>query len=276
MNGLMAAFETLTAPQAEVISAATTMFSALLVAVFAPLVFHLLTRGGLKDFNAAVTELKSAADSAKTQSQTIRDTMGTVRGVSSQVTDLGVLIASVQEALANTQNTLLEGRPEEPVVSNGHRTDVSVHERIKIIWRGLQEVVERRASNPQINGNTRARYARMDRRSYLTLIETLLDEGKLAGSTEDWRAAYYLWAGAKNPATSVSETDVQRMQQLERTLRSQNSGDDVAEAALPSAPTLSPGVTMMPTKPRDVARDSLRRAQQLRESGEEDEHPSPG
>lgn len=94
------------------ISSGVTLLSTLIVAIVGPLTFTLIARGGVKDFKQAVSELKEAADSAKRQSDTIRDSMGTVRGVSAQVADLGVLIASVQEGLANTQNTLLEARPD--------------------------------------------------------------------------------------------------------------------------------------------------------------------
>jgi hypothetical protein len=210
MDGLFGAFESLTAPQAEVISSATTLLSALLVAIVAPLTFHLLTRGGVKGFNEAVGDLKIAADRAKTQSDTIGGSMGTIASVSARVNELGVLLASVQEALANTQNTLLEGERTLP--------DGEIRESLRALWRTLQERVEQAASNPKIHGRTRARYARMDRRSYLNLIETLLDDGNLAGEREVWREAYGIWASAKN-RTKVGEDELSRMRVLEAALR---------------------------------------------------------
>ena len=90
MNELLAAFENLTAPQAEVISSATTLLSALLVALVAPLTFHLLTRGGVKGFNEAVGDLKQAASRAKTQSDTIGSAMGTITQVSGRVNERDV------------------------------------------------------------------------------------------------------------------------------------------------------------------------------------------
>lgn len=262
MDAVLRLFTELTPPQAEVISSAVTLVSALLVAVIAPLTFHLITRGGVKGFNDAVADLKTAADSAKSQSQTIRDSMGTVREVSHNVRDLGVLIASVQEALANTQNTLLEGRSE-PALENGH--GAGTREQVKTLWRGLQEMVERIAARPSINGNTRARYARMDRRGYLRLIGALIEDRHLAGSSEDWKAAYYLWTAARQGAAEPSATDLQRMQSLERQLRQVNdSGDQVERPAL-QQPTLSPGVLMTPRNveaetPRDHARAAFAKA----------------
>ncbi len=257
MNELMAVFDNLTAPQAEVITSAITLASALIVALVAPLTFHLLTRGGVKGFNDAVADLKVAADSAAAQSQTIRDSMGVVRNVSTEVSDLGVLIASVQEALANTQNTLLEGRAE-ATAENGH--DTGTRERIKTLWRGLQEMVERLAARPSIHGHTRARYARIDRRGYLKLIGTLLDEGHLAGGIDDWKAAYYLWTAARQAAAEPAASDVERMQTLERVLRGANGSGDAAEAgARPTHPSLSPEVLMTPRNVEaESARDQLR------------------
>jgi hypothetical protein len=192
-----------------------------MVAVIAPLTFHLLARGGLKDFNAAVSDLKTAAERAKTQSNTIGEAMGTITHVSSRVNELGVLLASVQEALANTQNTLLEQQTDHSAPSaDGAVSPEHNRERIKTLWRGLQEIVEQAASDPKINGNTRARYARMDRRGYLRLIETLLDEHHLSGDPEKWRDAYAIAASAKN-ASELSEDDVRRMERLDIVLRLQ-------------------------------------------------------
>jgi hypothetical protein len=257
MNTVVSTFETLTPAQADVISSAVTLLSALVVAIIAPLTFHLIARGGIKDYAQAVNDLKAAAESARTQSQTIRDSMGTVRGVATQVTDLGVLIASVQEALANTQNSLLESRGEagQEGQAQGNR------DRIKALWRGLQELVERMAARPRINGNTRAKYARVDRRGYLKLVGTMLDDGHLFGRIEDWRAAYGFWTAALRGATEPSTTDLERMIGLERRLREANAAGDAAQAALPRTPPagLSPGVLMTPTNiEAESARDHIR------------------
>jgi hypothetical protein len=276
MNALLAVFENLTAPQAEVISSATTLLSALLVALVAPLTFHLLTRRGVKGFHEAVGDLKIAAESAQAQSQTIRDSMGTVRDVSSKVGDLGVLIASVQEALANTQNTLLEDRAQ-PTTDH---SALSSRERIKGLWRGLQELVERMASRPRINGNTRAKYARIDRRGYLRLIATVLEDGHLAGSIDDWKDAYYLWMSARQASAEPTVAELQRMQSLDRQLREANSfGDALVEVPALQQPILSPGVLMTPRNveaetPRDQARSAFAKAPHItKEGGSEGERP---
>jgi len=273
MSTFVSMFEALTPAQAEVISSAVTLLSALVVAIIAPLTFHLIARGGIKDYTQAVNDLKAAAESARAQSQTIRDSMGTVRGVATQVTDLGVLIASVQEALANTQNTLLEGRGE--VALEGQPQ--SARERIKALWRGLQEMVERMASRPRINGNTRAKYARIDRRGYLRLIQSMADDQCLAGNLDDWRAAYGLWTAALRSTAEPSNADLDRMQQLERRLREANSGDAAPAPSPPPHAGLSPGVLMTPKSAEaDSARDHLRAGMSkspLRD-GEPDEQPS--
>ncbi len=252
MNELLAAFENLTAPQAEVISSATTLLSALLVALVAPLTFHLLTRGGVKGFNEAVGDLKQAASRAKTQSDTIGSAMGTITQVSGRVNELGILLASVQEALANTQNTLLEERSSSP--PPGDAGSESARERVKTLWRALQERVEQAASSPTIHGSTRARYARMDRRSYWTLIETLLDEGYLTGDRERWRDAYRLGAAAKNQA-EVTPEEARRMSEIEQALR-----DVLPRPTTSSAPEANTPALRMPTAPRDQLGQALRTA----------------
>lgn len=273
MDDIQRIFAELTPAQAEVISSAVTLFSALIVAVIAPITFHLITRGGLKDFHRAITDLQTAAESARTQAETIRASMGTVREVSTQVGDLGVLIASVQEALANTQNTLLENRTEAGG-ENGFAHSAA-RDRIKTIWRGLQEMVERMAARPKLNGNTRARYARVDRRGYLKLISAMLEDNNLLGNFDDWRAAYALSQSAQRAAAEPTAIDLERMEQLARRLLDSNSSGHPAETTPPSPhPGLSPGVLMTPTNVEaPSARDQLRAGLERSRQAPEGEHP---
>lgn len=235
MEGLANVFENLTGAQAEVISAATTLFSALLVAIVAPVVFHLVARGRVTDFNQAVGELKKAAERAKDQSDTIGKAMSTITTVASGVTELGVLVASVQETLANTQNTLLEAQPEQTMLNgNGAIQSPETHrDQVRRLWRGLQEFVERQASDPGINGNTRAKYARIDRRGYLRLVELLHSEGNLTGDIVAWREAYALASSAAHSNVEPTQADVQRMEHLAEALQQGRTGVQTVPASLP-------------------------------------------
>lgn len=252
MGSLSDVFAHLTGPQAELLSAAATLLSAVIVAVVAPLVFHLITRRGVKDFNGAIEELKGTAESARTQAGTIRQTMGDVREVSSQVKDLGVLIASVQEALANTQNTLLESRPEQALrpANDGATPNESGRDEIRRLWRGLQEDIERQASRPDINGNTRAKYARLDRRNYFRLIEYLQDDGKLRGDFGLWREAYDKASSASHSPTEPSPTTVARMRELDRLLRDKGEEPFAVPTATPSQPRDGLGAALRTRVPR--------------------------
>lgn len=247
MGGLQSVFEHLTGPQAEILSAAATLLSAIIVAVVAPLVFHLVTRGGVKDFRGAIEELKGAADSARTQAGTIRESMGGVREVSSQIQDLGVLIASVQEALANTQNTLLESQPQlalRPANGDGVLNE-SGRDEIRRLWRGLQEEIERQASRPEINGNTRAKYARLDRRNYFRLIDYLREDRNLIGDVSLWREAYDKASAASHSPAEPSRETVARMRELDKLLR-------------PGRDRRSPSVTIPHPPPQDDLGATLR------------------
>lgn len=212
MGDLQSFFADLTGPQAELLSSAMTLLSALVVAVVAPLFFHLLTQRGVRSFQDSVADLRNAAASAREQSAGIRTSL---QDVYKNVGELSVLLSSVQESVANTQNTLLEGRPNvggDEDQFDGAPTDV--RGRILAAWRKLQEFVEQAAASPAVNGNTRAKYARIDRRGYMNLVAALISDRNLGGVLSQWQEAYFIRNAARRSNAIVPEEDAARMARI--------------------------------------------------------------
>lgn len=227
MNPLQHAFENLTQPQADVLTAATTLVSALIVAIFAPLMFHLLTKKGFRDFNAASETLRKASERVDTQAETVGKAMDRVRGGVDEFRDM---LGSLQQSLANTQNTLIDSQANKSGSIESTGSADKNRERIREIWRSIQELVERAAARDTINGNTRAKYTRWDRRNYLGLINTIHSDGNLPGSLSLWEEAYTAWQYNIRSVPPVSAEAVQRMEVLYGILSAPFAGGEPPKA----------------------------------------------
>jgi|CXWL01.1.fsa_nt_gi hypothetical protein len=184
----------LTEPQASLVSSATTILSALIVAILGPLIF----RGAVKGIEDARDKAKEAADSIKEKFDELTDQL-----------------SSVTESLANVQNRVEEVVVAESSQATTSETDPAAEarrEKIKSEWNRLQRQVESLASASWIHGQTKLRYTRIDRRNYIDLLKAMDQDGNLAGSLVDWEAAlnaWYTFRARNTPAPSP--TDVESM-----------------------------------------------------------------
>jgi hypothetical protein len=81
-------------------------------------------------------------------------------------------------------------------------------------WERIRDRLEATAANPEIDGRTRARYGRMDRRRYGDLVNALDIDGKLGADAIFYRDAVDLWQKFRNRRATPSAGEVQKMQDL--------------------------------------------------------------
>lgn len=90
---------------------------------------------------------------------------------------------------------------------------ISPIESIKEDWSAIRESLEDIVSDPEIDGRTRAKFARIDRRQYGYLIESYHDDFGLQNVTK-YRRALQLWQKYRSGRTPPTESDVKEMRQL--------------------------------------------------------------
>jgi len=204
-------FASLTQPQADVVTAGTTLVSALIVALIAPLMFHLLTNKSFRSFSKASEILENAAQRVELQAETVGKGMDKI---TARVADFGKTLSSLQESVARTQNTLIESQSAETTAPHA-ATDIDDsenRERIKALWRAVQSLVEQAAANEDIDSDLKAKYTRWDRRNYLGLIEAIHGDGKLPGVLSRWQDAYGMGQQAIRGAGPILDAAVQKME----------------------------------------------------------------
>ncbi|RST83465.1 hypothetical protein EJC49_22510 [Aquibium carbonis] len=86
-------------------------------------------------------------------------------------------------------------------------------ERIRSDWRKLSESLEDIVSDVSIDGRTRAKYARIDRRQYGQLIESYHEDFGLPNVTK-YRRALQIWHKYRNGRSVPTDIEVQEMSRL--------------------------------------------------------------
>lgn len=81
-------------------------------------------------------------------------------------------------------------------------------------WGRIRNRLEEIAANPQIDGRTRAKYDRIDRRQYGDLVNALHSDGLLRADTTFYRNAIELWQRFRTGRGAPSAGDVQKMRDL--------------------------------------------------------------
>jgi hypothetical protein len=181
-------WEHLTEAQATVISGLLTLLSGLIVAVVTPLVIG-------KEFRS----VKDAAKDAKDVAQSITD-------------DLKNLQAQLS-AVRNEVADLPEAEPQQGDAPGAERRSA-----LKDLWSEIRARVEEKAADPKLKGQTRAKYARIDRRTFKKLIDALDADSNLGNNGALFREANTIWNTYRPNRVQVSDADLARMTQLRDSL----------------------------------------------------------
>lgn len=216
-------FASVTAPQAELIGAVLGFASVMFGAVLAPIVFFLLTRDGVADFKTAVKAVTKSAEDVEKATTLVtvsaNDVKAATDGIARDLETLKSNLLQINEAVSGVQSAsaLAQARFQEEVqelrAEATEPTRLSDEEQrlnddMRKQWSKLQELVEGAASDVDIDGRTRAKYARIDRRNYERLAVTLYNDGHLPGSEDQWRKVIDLWNKSKRNRHQVSPATV--------------------------------------------------------------------
>jgi Skp family chaperone for outer membrane proteins len=177
----------LTDAQATLLAAGGTMVSALVVAILGPLLFK-----------SALGGISEAADAAKQSAGKI----------TSNFNDLNEQFSAFEKNLAGLQNKINDlaadtgDDPAAAEAANGSR------QQLKDAWFELRDLLEGDASDKRLNGHTRGKYSRIDRRDPAALFDAMQADHNLRGDRTDWNRAqeiYFTFRSTNSPPPAVSD-----------------------------------------------------------------------
>lgn len=196
-------WDTLTEPQAMIISA--------LITVAAAVVGVLL---GSWLFGSRVRDLQSALDASKEMVAAHREHVETsLQDVRTKLAEMETLLGTTIETIGQVRGSIgdLSANAQEPVANaamEDHR------EAIRSSWEQIRDTLETIAADPHTDGRRRAKYARIDRRNYRWLIDSLDIDGYLQGAAERFREAVDLWHRFRNGRVRPDKEHADRMSEL--------------------------------------------------------------
>lgn len=192
----------LTAPQATLLSGALTF----LAAVIGVLLGWWLLSGKVKDLRTAVEESdKLLKEHSAAVAATLAELRGKVTELDSQFTTTIESLGQLRGAVGDIQAV---AAPEEAAPVEASR------EALRGAWEAIRDHLERIAANPEIDGRTRAKYGRIDRRRYLDLVGALDWDGQLGKQGDRYRDAVNLWQQHRTGRRAPTAKDCERMMRL--------------------------------------------------------------
>lgn len=189
----------LTEGQGAVLAALITVFGAAIGVII-----------GAKLFSGRVAKLEDAVEHSE---KCVEEHL---KKISDKISDLDLVVATISGGLQKLKSDIEEAADdgvEHARQPSEQRADVDVRE----FWRAVRDKIEDAASNSEIDGRTRAKYGRVDRRSYYALIEKMEWDGWLENAGL-YREAYQIWLKYKNGKKTVTRDDRARIQALSSVL----------------------------------------------------------
>lgn len=183
---------TLTEAQATVIAAVLTIVAAILGVLLGSWLFG----GRVKDLESGVSAAKTILETHKAE---VEQTLSEIRSE----------MASLLETFGQVRGTLADQTSEQDDVP-----PPPAWEDIRSAWEAVRDQLERLAVNPSIDGRTRAKYARIDRRSYYDLIDSMANDDNIAGDPADFREAYTLWMRYRNNRRDIAPGDLNELRNI--------------------------------------------------------------
>ena len=168
-------------------------------------------------FSGRVRNLETAINAAESQvRQQVKNLETAINAAESQVKEY-VSIQNEQLASLSLQLGQLSGSVADLPTSPPDRTEPAqqnARDNMRESWARIRSRLEEIAANPEIDGRTRARYDRIDRRRAGELVNALHNDGRLGADTELYRRAEGSWQRFRTGRATPSASEVQTMQQL--------------------------------------------------------------
>ena len=117
--------------------------------------------------------------------------------------------SGIERSLATTQAAIYEGQrdsedEDEHVDAGGEEDQHDARGRVADYWHKIRDKLEEIASSPNIDGRTRAKYSRIDRRSYYDLVNALESDGHIVDA-HTANTATYLWYSCRRKEEVAEE-----------------------------------------------------------------------
>lgn len=190
----------MTEAQATVIAAALTIMAAVIGVWLGARLFG----GRVKSLEEAVqhTEIILTAhkDQVEVTLKELRQTLTTT------VEGIGQLRGAVSDI------------PTAATVAQNEGGDWAGWERMRDDWSEIRDELERIAADPTIDGRTRAKYGRIDRRQYWRLIEALDGDRLLGALGQGFAEANTLWQRYKSGRRIPDQAATREMEELRKRL----------------------------------------------------------
>jgi hypothetical protein len=200
----------LTPPQATIISSIITVVGALGAIVVGSWLF----RGRVRD-------LKSALDhSEKLLSDHKASVEGTLIEVRSSLSGLDEQFRTTIESLGQIRGQVGDLESASPAQQGATEPQITAREKLKNDWTAIRDRLEMIAANPDLDGRTRAKYARIDRRQYGEFWHSLNADGRLGSGGKEFKRAIDLWQKYRSGRSTPTFDDLACMETLRANLLS--------------------------------------------------------
>lgn len=129
------------------------------------------------------------------------------------------LITLDEQAAANisTSNQILGNvieLPESGQVDGTTEEQRDQSAELRAKWNAVRDELESEAANLEIDGRTRAKYSRIDRRSYPDLIAAMKADGLLRGTADLYSRAVAIWHVNKNGRRQPSKEEISELSDI--------------------------------------------------------------
>lgn len=203
---------TVTEGQGAVINGILTLFAAIAGVLIGAVLFG----NRVKDIESAIEQSKKSID---LHFATTEQTLAKVRDMAAE---LDAVVAAVPAQLNRLEiaveqqgDIALAESSEADVTDDGKNEAFDPRATIRQEWARIRDHLEALATDPEIDGRTRAKYMRIDRRSYGDFIEALEHDDTISGSVAQLaREAYSLRNSFKRRHAPPTHDELTRMQLL--------------------------------------------------------------
>ncbi|MFN3858893.1 MAG: DUF4175 family protein [Caulobacter sp.] len=202
MNNLVSIWHDLNEPQATILAAVLTVLAAIVGVILGWWLFS----GRVKDLQSTLEETETILNKHRDQVE------ATLQGIAGRLAEMDEQFTGIQEALGQLRGSV--NVLESSTGSGGTDAQMDAREALREGWAAIRDKLEKIAADPKIDGRTRARYARIDRRRYADLIDALERDGRLGVRANLYSEAVALFHRYRNGRQVPSTADVERMRTI--------------------------------------------------------------